>query len=271
MADQEIRMIDYQALWKPHSIKQDESLEIELGALRAWIHRGKRDWHIAHEIGSEDDNGFHLSVTNGLFDPDRDWRRWILDEKIDQLQLKPLLPDRPLIVRPEMPMCLMPRETALLFLGIPVWLGITFGTKREQAVEIPTAVLSNSWFGSFTEGELCYAIKTRARQHQEDLLPNGSRVVFPLEVRNASNEKLKFERLCIRPQNLNIYQGSTRLWTNKGRASYRGEENWSRIVYASRPPEYDQAARLLGKAREPVHRGTIMQTFDHFRQRVDLT
>ncbi|MDF7806550.1 hypothetical protein P4E94_03805 [Pontiellaceae bacterium B12219] len=271
MPDQKKEGLDSQVLWKPHSIKQDEILEIELGALRAWIHRGKHDWHIAHTIGMEDANGCHISVTNGLFDPDRDWMRWILDEKTDQLQLKPQLPDRPLIVRPEMPMCLMPRETALLFIGIPVWLGITFGAKREQAVDIPTSVLSNSWFGSFTDGELCYAIKTWARQNQADLLPNNSRVVFPLEVRNASSEKLKFERLCIRPQNLNIYQGNTRLWTNKGRVSYRGEENWSRLVYAPRPPEYDQAAKLLCKAREPVHRGAILQTFDNFKQRVDLS
>jgi hypothetical protein len=264
-------MIDYQELWKPRSIKQDETLGIELGALRVWVHRGLDDWHIAHEIDLEDESRCSVSVAEILFDPEREWTRWILDKKIDQIQLKPQLPDRALIVRPEMPMCLMPRESVQLFIGIPIWLAITFGAKREQVIEIPTMALSNSWFGSFTEGELCYAIKTRAMLNQEDLMPSSYRVVFPLEVRNASNEQLKFERLCIRPQNLNVYQGNHRLWSNRGRASYRGEENWSRIVYSARPPEYDNASRLLGKAREPIHRGSLAQTFDNFKQRVDLS
>jgi hypothetical protein len=175
-----------------------------------------------------------------------------------------------LIVRPEMPICLMPKQSVQLFIGVPVWLGISFGSMPGQDLDVPTMVLSNSWFGAFTEGELCYALKTTAKTNPRDLLPSAHRAVFPLEVRNTSQEKLSFERLCIRPQYVNVFQGDTRLWTSKGRATYRGEENWSRIVYSTVAPGFDNATRLLGKARDAIHRGAILQTFDQLKQRVDL-
>ncbi|HEY5621736.1 MAG TPA: hypothetical protein VIR77_03965, partial [Pontiella sp.] len=236
-----------------------------------WIHRGERDWHIASETDDEVEERCSVAVTDKAFNPDRDWTRWILDREIEHIQFRPLLPDRSLIVRPEVPMCLMPMQSVQFFIGVPIWLGITFGARHEHVIEIPTATLSNSWFGPITEGELCYAVKTTAKLNQQDLRLSAHRVVFPLEIRNASKEKLIFERLCVRPQFLNIYQGANRLWTSKGRVSYRGEDSWSRIVYSSNPPDFDQAGTMLGKAREPMQRGVLLKTFDSFKQRVEIT
>ncbi len=263
-------MVDYSQLWNPHALACGQTLELELGSLHLWIHRGKEEWHIAHETDGASEDRYALSINEVPFDAGRSWTRWILDEKVDTIQLKPQLPDRPLIVRPEMPMCLMPKQSIQFFVGIPLWLAITFGKRQELVVEVPSQVLSNSWFGALTEGELCYAMKTTAKLSPENLGPNAQRVVYPLEVRNASKEKLNFVRLCLRPQYLNIYQGATRLWTNKGRVSYRGEDSWSRFVYSSAAPEFDRAARLLGNAREAMQRGALLKTFDTLKQRVEI-
>ncbi len=263
-------MFDYKKIWIPHAIGEGQTLDICLGSLRVWIHRGEQDWRIAHETDPAIVDRCSVTIADGELDAERDWRRWILDGKADRIQLKPHLPDRALIVRPEIPICLMPKQSVQLFISVPVWLGISFGSMPGQGLEVPTMLLSNSWFGPFTEGELCYALKTTAKTHHKDLHPSAHRAVFPLEVRNASQEKLNFERLCIRPQYVNIFQGETRLWTSKGRATYRGEENWSRIVYSSAAPGFDQATHLLGKARESIHRGAIQQTFDQLKQKVDL-
>lgn len=262
-------MFNYQELWTPRTVKAGETVEIGLGSLRMWVHKEKHDWHIAHEIEAGDDERCSVSLSESSFEADRKWTRWILDDRIDQIQVQPQMPDRPLIIRPEMPMCLMPKETVQLFIGIPIWLRTFFGSKQEQGIEIPSVVLSNSWFGSFTEGELCYAVRTQARLNLDDLQPSACRANFPLEIRNASTEILKFERLCIRPQHLNIYEGATRLWTGKGRVSYRGEENWSRMIYAKHPPEFDAAKALVGQARESIRRGALLRTFDTLKQRVE--
>jgi hypothetical protein len=263
-------MSDNQNFWEPQPVGQNQTFDVCLGSLRVWVHRGQKEWYIAHETEADNDERCSANISDEPFRHERDWTRWILDDRIEQIQLIPQLPDRPLVVRPEMPMCLMPRQSVQFFIGIPLWLAVTFGSKREQVIEIPTMTLSNSWFGPVTEGELCYAMKTTAKLQQEDLLPNKSRVVFPLEVRNASPEKLNFERLCLRPQYLSIFLGKNRLWTSRGRISYRGEDNWSRIVYSSNAPDFDEAGLLLGKAREAMQRGALMKTFDTFKQRVEL-
>ncbi len=262
-------MLDYQKLWTPPAIGKDQTLDLCIGSLHLWIHRGEKDWYVAHEIEDESEARCSAAVSDAPLCAERDWTRWILDDQTDRVHLTPCLPDRPLIVRPEMPMCLMPKQSVQFFVGIPIWLSITFDAKHKQAIEIPSMTLSNSWFGPLTEGELCYAIRTTAKLHQQDLRPSAQRAVFPMEVRNSSDEKLNFERLCLRPQYLNIFQGDTRIWTSKGRVSYRGAEHWSRIIYSSGAPEFDQAGRLIGKAREAIQRGALMKTFDTLIQRID--
>lgn len=264
-------MIGYEKLWKPHPIKKEQTLELGLGSLHLWIHRDLQEWQIAYENDKETGERFFFSIADEADPADHDWTRWILDDGIQSVHFRPQLPDRPLIVRPEMPVCLMPKQSVQFFVGIPIWLAITFGSRHEKAIEVPSMTLSNSWFGQLSEGELCYAVKTTAKLHQESLLPSMQHVIFPIEIRNLSNENLKFERLCLRPQYLNIFQGKTRLWTSKGRVSYRGEDSWSRIVYSSKAPEFDDAKQLLGQARETMKRGALLKTFDTLKQRAEIS
>ncbi|MCF7818400.1 MAG: DUF432 domain-containing protein [Kiritimatiellales bacterium] len=259
-------MFDYNSIWNPITIKPDHTLDLCLGPLHLWIHRGKQEWHVAHEHDAHAEDRFSAAVSADGFVPGKGWVRWMINDDIDEIQLGPRLPDRPLIVRPEMPMCLLPKQSVQFFVGIPMWLSISFGPRHPHAAEIPTLPLSNSWFGPVTEGELCYALKTTAKLHQEDLLPHAHRAGFALEIRNTSDEKLNFERLCLHTQYLNIYRGQKRLWTNKGRVSYRGEEHWSRIVYTRNAPDFEPKAQLLGTAREPLQRGTLKKTFDNLKQ-----
>jgi hypothetical protein len=263
-------MSTYSEIFEPHRVEPGQTLELVMGALRLWVYRDMHDWHIAHELDRAGEERFSISVTDRAQEAERSYTRWILNSEAETVQFRPQLPDRPIIVRPETPMCLLPKQSVKMFIGVPIWLTVVFGEEMDQALEIPTQVLSNSWFGPFTDGELCYALKTRAKLNHEQLLPSVQRAVFPLEIKNASSGKLNFERFCLRPQYLSIFQGATRLWTGKGRVSYRGEENWSRIVYASGPPEFDQAERRIGKAREKMDRGLLLKTFDGLKQRVDI-
>ena len=257
-------------LWYPIRIEPGQTLSLQLGPLNLWVHRGKQEWHLAHTYDLALEERFSMKVSCDDFPQGRDWTRWIVSEDVEDVRLRPRLPDRAVIVRPEMPMCLLPKQSVQFFVGIPIWLSIAFGPHNLDPIEIPSKTLSKSWFGPITAGELCYALKTTAKLHQAALLPHAHRATFPLEIRNTSTERLNFERLCLRTQYLSIYQGATRMWTNKGRVSYRGEEKWSRIVYARKSPDFDQAEQLLGIAREAVQRGTLLKTFDNLKQLADF-
>lgn len=258
----------YEGLWDPIPIEHDETLFIQLGVLDLWIHRGEREWHIASAYRTDDPG--RLAVTHCSDMPDLKWTRWVINEAIDEVILHPQMPDRPLIVRPEMPVCLMPNQSVQFYIGVPVWIGVSLGDRFRNIAEIASIELSNSWFGPTTEGELCYAMRTTAKLTQEDLQQHAHRAIVPFEIRNTSDEKLDFTRICLHTHNLRVYQGRERMWTNQGRATYRGEEKWSRVVYARGVPPFDGAGRMIGKAREPVDRGAILRTFGEWKNLVDF-
>lgn len=260
--------MSFKDLWSPMKVEFDETLQIQLGSLDLWIHRGEHEWHIASECQPDQQSRISVSRINEM--PEADWTRWVINESVDEVVLHPQMPDRPLIVRPEMPIGLLPNQSVQFYIGVPVWIGVSLGSRFGKIVEIPSLTLSNSWFGPTTEGELCYAMRTTAKLRQEDLQLHPHRVVVPFEIRNASGETLDFTRLCLHTHNLRIYQGRERMWTNQGRATYRGEDKWSRVVYARGVPPFDEPARLIGKAREPVDRSAILRTFDNWKNLADF-
>ncbi len=258
----------YEGLWEPIRVERDETLSVQLGSLLLWIHRGEQEWHIASEYRS--DRLEELSVARGREMAELNWTRWVINEELEEILLRPSMPDRPVIVRPEMPISLLPEQTVRFYIGVPVWISVSLGHRYRNITEIPSMVLSNSWFGPTTEGELCYAMRTTAKLRQEDLQLHPHRAIVPFEIRNVSNETLDFARICLHAHNLRIYQGRERMWTNQGRATYRGEEKWSRVVYARGVPPFEDAERLIGRAREPVARGAILRTFDNLKNLADL-
>lgn len=260
--------MEYAGLWEPIKIEQDETLSIQLGSLNLWIHRGEQEWHIASEQRVNELE--RLSVSRCREMEDLDWTRWVINEPVEEIQLNPCMPDRPVIVRPEMPVTLLPKQTVRFYIGVPVWVVVSLGSQFRAITEVPTTMLSNSWFGPTTEGELCYAMRTTAKLRQEDLQPHPHRAIVPFEFRNASDETLDFARLCLHTHNLRIYEGRERMWTNQGRASYRGEEKWSRVVYARGVPPFDDAENLIGKARKPVDRGSFFRTFENIKNLTDF-
>jgi len=249
-------------------IDRDETLSIQLGSLNLWIRRSDREWHIAseHRTGEME----RMSVTRCTEMPNLNWTRWVINEEIDEVRLHPCMPDRPVIVRPDIPISLLPNQSVQFYIGVPVWVAISLDDRFHDITQVPSQALSNSWFGPSTEGELCYAMRTTAKLRQEDLQPHPHRAIVPFEIRNQSEEKLDFARLCLHTHNLRIYQGRERMWTNQGRATYRGEEKWSRVVYARGVPPFDDAKGLIGKAREPVDRSAILRTFDNWKNLADF-
>lgn len=258
----------YAGLWDPIKIEIDETISIQLGSLNLWIHRGEQEWYIAFEHRATEME--RLSVSRCREMADLEWTRWMINERVDEIKLHPCMPDRPVIVRPEMPISLLPKQSVQFFIGVPIWIGISLDDRFHNITEIPSMILSNSWFGPTTEGELCYGMRTTAKLQQKDLQPHPHRVVVPFEIRNASDETLDFARLCMHTNSLRIYQGHDRMWTNQGRATYRGENKWSRVVYARGVPPYDGSGRLIGQAREPVDRGAILRTFDNWKNLADI-
>ncbi|MDF3130309.1 hypothetical protein P0Y35_13960 [Kiritimatiellaeota bacterium B1221] len=188
---------------------------------------------------------------------DVSWRRLASVDDVPAINVLPAYPNRAVVVRPEYPYNLLPGERVNIFVGVPVSVTLQ-SPKGILLMEEPVHPLSSTWFGSPTDGELCFGMRTLARREGENLDFGPARVICPVRIRNQSKEKISFERLCLRVQYLNIYEnGHRRLWANESSVMVRGDESWSRLAFASKAPAYVKNPKLLVHGKEDA-RGTFL-------------
>ncbi|MBN2138101.1 MAG: DUF432 domain-containing protein [Sedimentisphaerales bacterium] len=242
-------------LWRPHRIEQDQCLETRIGPLKLWLRRNSDEIHIAAKYDKTTDTAkraypprpAETQKFTGL-----DWGRWVCGD-CDKVLLRPAAPDRPAVVRPELPIKIPSGQEALFFVGVPVWVQIGAGeTGQVRLCEKPSVALSNIWFGDPMSGELCYSLRTRARRSVFDAQPQPHRAVCPVTIHNSAAAQVDVERFCIHVAHLSIYPGQSRLWTNGVRITYKGEAENTQLEYSKNPPDYEKVDAVLTPPRTPV-------------------
>lgn len=253
------------ALWTRRALEAETTVRWRIGPLSLWLSRAGTEWQLALQ---REPDGEGRSVESAADGPPADvkWRRWVAGDGDGTAGPLPVLPDRPLILRPESPITIPGGREAVFFVSIPVWVRVEAGDPPETLCEEPTVVLSKSWFGTPTEGELCYALRTTARRSIEGMSPAVHRALSPIAIANDAATPLHFERLCLRTEYQRIYRGTDRLWTSLGRVSYRGGEQLSHVEFEADAPPMAGRAELLTDARRVVDRGGfIFRSFESLR------
>lgn len=210
-----------------------------------WIFGIHRSGDSVHELESPD-----LEWLDSDPPDDTTWRRVASVEDVPVLKILPVMPDRPVVVRPEFTYSLLPGEKVNIIVGVPLSVSIQTPTEL-TLIEEPVHPLSNTWFGLPTDGELCYAMRTLARREGENLDFGPARVICPVRIRNQSKEILSFERLCLRVHYLSIYENDhQKLWANESSVVIREKGSWSRVAFAKKAPANLTNPKLLspGKA-----------------------
>jgi hypothetical protein len=194
------------------------------------------------------------------------WTRWAASEVPQEIRISPQLPDRPVVLQPEEPFHLLPGARARIFVRVPVWIRIeVLGKEAGILDEIPTLVLSDTWWGDFASGELCYWLPIVARRSASPEIFRADRILCPLELVNRASENLPVEKILLRCPHLSIFRGSGSLWSDEIRVRYRGEEIGSEVEMTGRTPPEAQQAQRLAVPREPMVRGITARTFARLR------
>jgi hypothetical protein len=235
--------------WSTVELPANKTRHWSVGPLDFWIQHDAREWRVVSGTGADE----FAMVCDDLPKPDdKEWMRWALETKAGRVRLAPVLPDRSLIARPQSTICIPPRQEARFFVSVPLWVRIIVVESEKENVltDLPTLELSNSWYGTPVEGELCYALRTRARRTQEEIESKPFRAICPVKIRNEAEIALNFERLCISARFLDIYQGKKHMWTSEGTVVYSGEEASSQVTFGKTAPPFDDAKAAIGKARD---------------------
>lgn len=235
-----------QPFWLPETIPPQRCVRAQVGLLRTWVlHTADQAWHVYTQAQA-------VPGLEPLHDaeppPDAPWVRFVTPSPDFHLRLVPALPDAAVVIRPAVPLEILPGGTAQIYVSIPCWLQIWLGENATRPLcEYPTKPLSKTWFGANTQsGELCYSIRTRARRTVEEISSIDGRIVLPINIRNASAENLPFSRLCIHAPRMSVYgTPDGKLWANQTTFIHHAGTKSTELRLGTAAPEQAQHATLL--------------------------
>ncbi len=221
------------------------------------------EWEIARSyLDSHSDE----DASDGSAEAQIAWTRFVTVRN-DTLTLKPGLPDRPVVVRPESPIVILPGRWGRFFVSIPLWIRFVSGAAGKDTVmeEVPSTVLPSTWFGDIGTGELCYALDVPLRRDVDPVADPG---VATCEVRvtNGSKERLRFERICVHAEHMRLYLADGRLWTNEVRVVFRGTDQVSQLTFRNGPPERHPSGVVVCEPRVAPESSLIKRSFTLFRE-----
>jgi len=198
---------------------------------------------------------------------DESWVRWAVGQDED-VRLEPATPDRLVVVSPEHSFHLPPKARARIYLRLPVFLKMVVRSSSGAVsviADLPSLVLSDTWWGDPTEGELAYWITTKARRELSADLFVPYFAMSALALENGSAEPLPVERFAVRVPHLGLFDADGRLWTGETRVRYESVSEGSRIRFTGRPPAEAGAAVQVAPARDPQSRGFHARTFQRLK------
>lgn len=243
--------------WGSHDVPDGAELDLEIGPLSLALRRAQGELRARVERHGEPEN-------------DGRWTRWAAD--LERVTLTPTHAARPLVVEPDDPFWLVKGSEARIYVRVPVWVRLEGHVDGEthSLLHLPSAVASDTWWGTLAEGELCYWLPTRARRVLEasDILPHL--VICPLQLVNHSEADLHVEKIALRVAYLSLFAHGEGLWSDETRVVYIGDAEGSRIEMAGSAPVEAPGASLLTPPARPMARGFRARTFRRLRSIASL-
>lgn len=188
------------SIWQQQEVAEDSCFHWRIGPLDLWIERRRGDWLQAWQRLSDPlEPGFELDVHPP--DPESvaiEKARFGSGNTDGGVLLKPVLPDRPVIVRPQLPLSILAGDSMRIFASLPLWICPQLAPSGRKLQSLPVFPPSDTWFGPDTlEGELAYASLSTARSSIEELVRLPHRAICSMRITNESAVVLPVKRLRI--------------------------------------------------------------------------
>ncbi len=249
--------MDIKKVWGAHSLSDDVPIYWNLGSLQLWSKSIADELWLTYQYGDlkQSDN----YTRDDQLPETPAWNRWSLKQSLHKVQLQPAFPDLPIVVKPEYPFRVIQNVHTKMYVRIPVWVQVLF--KKTVITELPSVVLSKTWFGNFVEGELCYWISTAARKQIEPDLFRPFLCICPIEISNSSEEELLVEKICLRVGRLSLYNYQGQLWGSETKIIYHGRDRVSNIEVSRKAPSEASKAERMASSRDESKVGFAAKTF----------
>jgi hypothetical protein len=247
-------------LWRTYTSEQGAAQTVECGPLQIYLQWSANEIWVASRVRpwptSADDVDGNVELS---------WSRWALNENDTDIEVLPSLPSTPLLLKPEDPYRIVPGASARIYTRIPLWLQIRTAKGKSILTEIPTVTMSRTWFGSTVDGERCLSHNSSVRRFLTDdfFLPHLASCI--LEVRNSSPSELKFEKICLRTENLTLFDQDGNLWTDVTSITYKGIGVDGEVETGGKPPIEAKAGVVITRPRVNKSSSIAVRTFELLR------
>jgi hypothetical protein len=248
---------------KPVQVQPGTRARWDFGSRHLWIERRRGQWLAGGpELTFEEPQlpSFELISSDQAPESDGPARRRVaVQGEARAVQLVPRPPPRPIIARPELPLVVPPGEATTIYVGVPLWIAAQDGAVVLD--EVPAVRLSDTWFGSPTQGELCFATRTSLRMELGEIVPVAHRALCVIDVRNEGGDALVLERVRLPAPSLVIdIDGDGNLWTSPVRL--RREKGDGQETTEVLPRARGAERRELGPARQPLNAPLLGRVFN---------
>jgi hypothetical protein len=254
--------------WGEVDLPAAEPLLWRFGTLHLWCKKENDELWFANKYVE------NQGLTENELPPppdDAKWVRYSLSEDYKKMIFRPMLPNRPLVIKVEAPFLLKKGARARIFMRVPLWIKIEIQNKtRMDLLELPTVVLSNTWFGTPTDGELCYWISSGARRIIEPDPDRPYMAICAMEVINRADEDLLVDKLCFRVEYLSLFSDGSQLWSNLTKIYFRGASEVSEIDGTGKAPTEAGSAKKISEPREDLKKSFTHRTFSVLKELTDL-
>jgi len=260
------------SLWDPVPVETGTPYRATIAGAYILIERQADAWRLASGSAGRDEDDSPLGAVrppaagdaagSGAGEPA--WERWIAGEEAALARLVPVLPDRSVIVKPLDPTRIPAGRRTELVVGLPLWIRVVVGEPPGLVLrEVPTAVLSNTWLGDTTEGELCYSLGAEGSPPGTEGPPGT--VACTVRVRNMSQQELDLKRVRLPVANLAVFRSESGLWTNTVELLFQGDAQMARIEIGDTAPEAAGACARISEPRTTPDRSLVGRSFQALR------
>jgi hypothetical protein len=257
-------MID-QAWWRPHRVPSGRTLTLRLGPLTLSAHRSGGEWLLSTEEIDEAEARPDATLEMSDARP-QEYVRYVCRDPQDRIAFRPMLADRPMVVRPLQAVYVLPGEETIFYISTPVWVGVVVGEKEALLCEMPVSRPSDTWFGPSTlTGEICYAARTQARNVLAEVPLRAYRVVTALRVENRADTPLPVEKLSLPVPLLSTWGRSDgSLWSDTVHLQRVTDSDMAAVRVEPGAPAHASDAVLLAKPRAQASKGNLIRAFSGF-------
>jgi len=254
--------------WGRFAMEEGQGGVWELGPLTLAVERRAREWRVSWATDPQgDEPATRLAVRCPLpaseLPSGTRTARFAVHATTPELALEPVLPDRPVVARPEPPLNLLAGEEVALYVALPVWVRILVAGER-ALVEVPAQRLADTWFGPSTlAGELCYATRTSAGLQPANLPAAPHLATCRVLLTNRAASPLPLERLALPVHHLDLWWHRERgLWTRGLAVERAADGSLASLRLADGPPDSVHGAEQVTPARQPEPRLALVRALE---------